>query len=209
MKALSPLAQSVGDGSPTVGLREWLAGIRPVAGAAAASGLLLAVCSWFAHEAVGFGRSHDVGRPSPVRLQANPSQATRPARRTPTRAVHTRATVGRATTTVRRHDRAPVVGAEPTGTAPTLQPGHADTAPTAQPTHLTPTPQSAPPTTTTNLPAPVDEVPGTVTIPSTPTTVTVPPTPVTPGVTVPVPQTPSVPAPAPVVPTVTATLGLP
>src|SRR5919197_2303789 len=77
MEPLSPLAHPVRDDSPTVGWREWLAGGRPVAGAAAASGLLLAVCSGFViHEGASW-RGHGADGPTSVPLRAAPLDETR------------------------------------------------------------------------------------------------------------------------------------
>jgi hypothetical protein len=201
MTPLSPIAHPAGNESPTIGLRDWIAGVRPVAGTVAASGLLLLACGWFALEAGGLGRHRDVGQPSPVRLQTNPAATTAQASHTPGRALHARGDVGRAGTAPRAHrvggarqDAGAPAPARQESTPAPPQPTRASSAPAAQNT------SPAPATTTTNLPPPLDEVP---------TTVTVPPTPVTPGVTVPLPQAPSVPAPAPVVTTVTNTLGLP
>jgi hypothetical protein len=203
MKPLSPLAHTVGADSPTVGLSDWLAGARPVVGTVAASGMLLAVCSWFALGTGGFGQHKDVGQSGPVRLHSSPGGPTRPGLHGPARAVHARADAGRASSTPRPHNVGNTVS-DAGSPAPTSQPGRPDSTPAAaQPTPTASTPAAQPAVavpSTTNLPAPLDEVP---------TTVTVPPTPVTPGVTVPLPQTPSVPAPSPVVTTVTSTLGLP
>jgi hypothetical protein len=206
MKPLSPLAHAVGDDSPTVGMCDCLAGARPVAGTALASGLILVVCSWFALQAGGLGRRHDVGQPTPVRLQTNPVHRTQPAPHTPTRTVHARADVRRPATAPQRHNVSRLVHdtGTPSVTAPALHPGRLDSsAPAPQPARTTPSPAtsqpSQPTSSTTELPAPLDELP---------TSVTVPPTAVTPGATVTLPQA-SVPPPPPIVTNATSTLGPP
>lgn len=203
MKHLSPLAHPLGNASPTVGMRDWLAGARPVAGAVAASGLMLLACSWFFIGAGRPGGRHDVGQPSPVRLQENPAQRTGPASPIRTRKTHTRVDAARATTAPQQHKAGPLVGdaGTPSASTPAPQAGRPDS-PAPQPTRATSTPATSQPsaTTTTNLPAPLDELPTSVTVPSTP---------VTPGVTVPLPQTPPVPPPSDVVTNATSTLGLP
>jgi hypothetical protein len=57
------------DPAPSVGLREWALGTRPVVGAIAASSLMLLACSWFAFNAGVFSPSRDVGGPAPVRIK--------------------------------------------------------------------------------------------------------------------------------------------
>src|SRR5437588_1814349 len=102
MKPLSPLAHPLGDESPALSMRDWLAGARPVAGTVAASALMLLVCGWFALGAGGLGQRHEVGQPSPVRLQANPAHTTRPAPHPRASTGHARADVGRRTTAPQR-----------------------------------------------------------------------------------------------------------
>jgi hypothetical protein len=206
MKHLSPLAHPVGDDSPTLGVRDWLAGARPVAGTVAASGLMLAVCSWFALETGGLGRHRDVGQPTPVRLQGNPVSPAQSRAHATARTGHARPDVGRPTPAPQRHtvSRTERDAGTPGAQAPDSRPGQPDSsAPTPQPARTTPSPTTSsslqPTSTTTNLPAPLDELPTSVTVPSTP---------VTPSVTVTVPQA-SVPSPQPVVTTATSTLGLP
>jgi hypothetical protein len=57
--------------APSVGLRRWLLGARPVVGMIAASSLMLLACSWFAIGTPGFGTSRDVGKPDPVRMEGS------------------------------------------------------------------------------------------------------------------------------------------
>ena len=202
MTSRSSLAHAVADESPAIGLRDWLAGVRPVAGATAASALLLAVCSWFALDAGGFARSHDVGQPRPVRLQKSHAWSTNSVAYRRPHAVRARGDVGRVAAP-RRHDVVNTLRRVPRPTSHPGRPRPNSRTPAPQPTHATSTPASqpsAPRPSTTNLPAPLDEVPNAVTVPSTP---------VTPGVTVPLPQSPSVPAPLPDATTVASSVGLP
>jgi hypothetical protein len=195
------------DSAPAVGLWEWVSGARPVVGAIATSSLMLLACSWFVFSSGVLGAGRDVGSPDPVRIDGTTPQvvggqaAKRPgahrrvdvgARRLPARS--------RASTpgVRQRSEFGPEAGAPAaTGPAPASIP-----APTPSPSRTTapgeakapvtsPTPPPVvPDDVTSNLPAPLDDLP----------TVSVPP--VTPPVTVPDLH-------VPVVPTVTTSLGLP
>jgi hypothetical protein len=194
MKPLSPLAHTAGDDSSTLGVRDWLAGARPVAGAATASCLLLVVCSLFAVNAGGLGHRRDVGQPTPVRLQTNATDAGRPAARTPS-TVHARANPGAATTRPKHHVART---ARDDSVAPSDV--HAAVPDTTQaPPTAKPTPSSGPTPTGTTPPPSTPELP----------TVTVtPPTSVLPPVTVTVPPAP-VQLPPVGVPTLTTSVNLP
>jgi hypothetical protein len=48
--------------------REWLTGVRPVAGAVGACSLMLLACSWFAFRPASVDAGSDVGSPPPVRI---------------------------------------------------------------------------------------------------------------------------------------------
>jgi hypothetical protein len=65
----APLSRpGVSDATPSVGLREYLHGARPLVGTIAASSLMLLACSWFALETGHFGGSQDVGGPDAVQI---------------------------------------------------------------------------------------------------------------------------------------------
>ncbi|HWJ44750.1 MAG TPA: hypothetical protein VNR63_05125 [Gaiellaceae bacterium] len=53
---------------PVLAAREWLTGIRPVAGAVGACGLMLLACSWFAFSAGGVVPGENTGAPAVVRI---------------------------------------------------------------------------------------------------------------------------------------------
>lgn len=56
--------------------REWLTGMRPVAGAVGACSLMLLACSWFAFRPGSLDAGRDVGSPAPVRIDdGNPEAA--------------------------------------------------------------------------------------------------------------------------------------
>jgi hypothetical protein len=191
------------DSAPAIGLRELASGARPVVGAIAASGLMLLACSWFAFSSGVLGAGRDVGRPDPVRIGGTtPQLVGGPSRPAAQPAAHGRVDVGG-----RRPTRAGVAASKPevrqtsesgpepgaaAATAPastrTPTPSRA-TAPSDAPASPT-TPLVVPDDVTSNLPAPLDDLP------------TVPVPPVTPPV--PVPDL-SVPA----LSTVTTILGVP
>src|ERR687887_485973 len=54
--------------TPSVGLREYLLGARPLVGTIAASSLMLLACSWFALGTSRFGGSDDFGGPAVVHV---------------------------------------------------------------------------------------------------------------------------------------------
>jgi hypothetical protein len=82
MNAVAPASDDVSsfDAVPSVGLRQYLLGARPVVGAIAASGLMLLACSWFVIEKGGFGTSRDVGGPGSVRIDGSTPAGTATAR---------------------------------------------------------------------------------------------------------------------------------
>jgi hypothetical protein len=185
---------------PTLTLRDWLAGSRPVAGALGACSLMLLACSWFVLGPGALGKSSDVGTPAPVRIGDVTSRHPSPG------AGHSRPEVRAVATKPRLGSR---VAKAPRGTAPTPVPAstpqahsQAPVAPsppaTPPPASNTSTPQSAPvlpAVTTPTLPAPVGELPK-VDVP--PVTIQVP------SVSVPV-----LPVTVPAVTVTTPALGLP
>ena len=191
------------DSAPAIGLRECASGARPVVGAIAASSLMLLACSWFAFSSGVLGAGRDVGRPDPVRIGVTtPQFVGGPSEPAAQPAAHGRVDVGG-----RRPTRAGVAASKPevrqtsesgpepgaaaaTAPASTRTPTQSRaTAPSAAPVSPTTAPL-VPDDVTSNLPAPLDDLP------------TVPVSPVTPPV--PVPDL-SVPA----LSTVTTILGVP
>jgi hypothetical protein len=192
------------DSAPALGLREWVSGARPVVGAIAASSLMLLACSRFVFSSGVLGAGREVGSPDPVRIDGTtPLVVGGPAAKRP--GAHRRVDVSarrparsRASTpgVRQRSEFGPEPGAPAAiGPAPASIPAPTPsasrtTAPGDAPvTYRTP-PPVVPDDVTSNLPAPLDDLP----------TVSVPP--VTPPVTVPDLH-------VPVVPTVTTSLGLP
>src|SRR5213078_1927868 len=57
--------------------REWLTGMRPVAGAVGACSLMLLGCSWFAFRPGGVDAGSDLGSPAPVRIDDSSREAPR------------------------------------------------------------------------------------------------------------------------------------
>src|ERR1051325_7986355 len=53
---------------PLVAVREWLTGIRPVAGALGACGLMLLACSWFAFNTGGVDVGQNANTPTAVQI---------------------------------------------------------------------------------------------------------------------------------------------
>ena len=68
MDVTAAIADDVSNRDPAVGLRVWVSDARPVLGAIAACSLMLLACSWFALSSGALGPRHDVGQPSPVRI---------------------------------------------------------------------------------------------------------------------------------------------
>jgi hypothetical protein len=191
-----PLSRpGVPDATPSVGLREYLLGARPLVGTIAASGLMLLACSWFALEKGGFGRSDDVSGPAAVHINdsagagaardtgAFAGDGKRPAairRSHPVNSVATRET--------RRRSEHATHGAAATGRPPVSE--------TSTPTSTSPprtdasqtsdvaTPPAAAPVVSveTTLPPPLDQVevaslPSPPSLPVTPPALAVPPVP--------------------------------
>ncbi len=178
------------DSAPVVGLREWVLGARPVVGAIAASGLMLLACSWFAFSSGVLGPRHDVGGPDPVRIGGTtPQLVGGPSRAAARPGVHGRVGVGArkasrpgvaaSTSGVReRSESGPEPGVS-AATGPGLESTGAPT-PSASPTSpastgdaaASPTPPPVVPDgVTSNLPAPLDDLPS---VPLPPPPVTVP-----------------------------------
>lgn len=191
------------DSTPAIGPREWASGARPVVGAIAASSLMLLACSWFAFSSGVLGSGRDVGRPDPVRIGGTtpqfvggPSepaaQPAAPGRVDVAGRQPTRAGVAAPTPDLRQTSES---GPEP-GAAAATAPASTRTPPPSRATAPSDAPASAAPppvvpeNVTSNLPAPLDDLPA------------VPLPPVTPPV--PVPDL-SVPA----LSTVTTILGVP
>jgi hypothetical protein len=176
------------DSAPAVGLREWVLGARPVVGAIAASSLMVLACSWFAFSSGVLGRRHDVGGADPVRIGGTtPQLVGGPTRAAARPGVHGRVDVGArkrsrpaaASAEVRQRTES---GPEP-GVSAATGPGLASTgAPTAAVSHTTPAaapsdastspapPSVVPDDVTSNLPAPLDDLPS-VPLPPPPATV--------------------------------------
>ena len=195
---------------PAVGLREWASGARPVVGALAASSLMLLACSWFAFSSGVIGAGRDVGRPDPVRIGGTtPQLVGGPLRPAAQPAVHGRVDVGArrssptgaaaSTPDVRQTSESGPEPGAPAATGPgpastraatpsvsPASPATASSDATASPAP----PPLVPEDVTSNLPAPLDDLPS------------VPLPPVTPPVTVPDLSIPTV-------PTVTTILGVP
>ena len=185
---------------PLVAVREWLTGVRPVAGALGACGLMLLACSWFAFNPGGIDVGQNADAPTAVRINdaLNESVGESHALRGSASATSTRPAVSRPA-----HSRHAPATATSTRTATKGGPRSTDASPVpaTQSSHgsAQAATQSSPATsplddpgvtiTTPTLPAPLDGVP----------TVTTP--------TVPVPQVPSLPVPD--LPTITTKLGLP
>lgn len=187
---------------PLVAVREWLTGIRPVAGALGACGLMLLACSWFAFNPGGVDVGQNADAPTAVRINdalnetLGESHALRESvRMTPTQ----RTSVGRA------HFRQAPAKATSTRTSATEGPRSPDASPA--PATQTATPHAATQPTTPSSPAttPTDDPGVTITTPTLPPPLDGVPTVTTP--TVPVPQVPSLPTPD--LPTITTKLGLP
>jgi len=160
------------DSAPAIGLRECASGARPVVGAIAASSLMLLACSWFAFSSGVLGAGRDVGRPDPVRIGGTTPQfvggpsepAAQPA--APGRVdvggrQPTRSGVAASTPEVRQtSESGPEPGAA-AATAPastrTPTPSRA-TAPSDAPALPAP-PPVVPDDVTSNLPAPLDDLP--------------------------------------------------
>jgi hypothetical protein len=165
------------DSTPAIGLREWLSGVRPVAGAIAASSLMLLACSWFAFSSGLLGPRHDVGKVDPVRIDGvAPLRAVTSSTASASAAGHARPEVG----TPRAHHRG-AAAATPeiqqsaeagpqlvTSAAPGPVPAGAKfpSAAPAAPTAAATTPVAPPvvPDVTSTLPPPLDELPN-VTMP--------------------------------------------
>lgn len=194
MKLLSPLAHPAGADSPTVGLRDWLAGARPVAGTAAACSLLLAVCSWFVIHDGAFGRGHGTGGPTSVPLRATPLGETEPNRATGARTHSAHARSGGAGQARPGHT---ISRAAPNPGSRLGSPDSAAPSPTAGTSASGATPQPQPP-----VAAPSATVPS-VTTPTVTTPTVTTPVATVPGVTVPSVTTPSVTVPSVTVPSVT------
>jgi hypothetical protein len=169
------------DSAPAIRLREWASGARPVVGAIAASSLMLLACSWFAFSSGVLGTGRDVGRPDPVRIGGTtpqfvggPSepaaQAAAPGRVDVVGRQPTRAGVAASTPEVRQtSESGPEPGAA-AATAPvstrTPTPSRA-TAPSDAPASAGP-PPVVPENVTSNLPAPLDDLPAVPLPPVTP-----------------------------------------
>jgi hypothetical protein len=169
------------DSTPAIGLREWASGARPVVGAIAASSVMLLACSWFAFSSGVLGAGRDVGRPDPVRIGGTtpqfvggPSepagQPAAPGRVDVGGRQPTRAGVAPSTPEVRRtSESGPEPGAA-AATAPastrTPTPSRA-TAPSDAPALPAP-PPVVPDDVTSNLPAPLDDLPAAPLPPVTP-----------------------------------------
>jgi hypothetical protein len=181
--------------------REWLTGIRPVAGAIGACSLMLLACSWFAFRPGSVDARSDVGSPAPVRIDDGSRAAPR-------------GTQLRAVRASKRH-RTPVVSRSITPRPPSPGAAARDVRPSsgrpqrsplppapAKPAPPSPTPGSpaAPAATPPTLPAPPAPAEGLPTVPLPP--VSLPP--------VPLPQAPQLPGvQVPDLPTTTTPLGLP
>jgi hypothetical protein len=203
------------DSAPAIGLREWASGARPVVGAIAASSSMLFACSWFAFSSGVLGPRHDVGRPDPVRIGGTTPQLVGGSSSTPAAqpSAPGRVDVGarhparaRAGTPVSTHEvrqssesgpvpEAPAANASrPASTpapSPSVSPTSSVPAPSEAPASPTP-PPVGPNDLTSNLPAPLAELPS-VPLPT-----------ITPPVTV-----PDLPVSGPAVSTVTTILGVP
>jgi hypothetical protein len=214
-RLLAPTAGlvSVPKEMPVVGVKGWIAGARPVVGAAGASGLMLLACSWFAVGTGGLGAFHrDVGSTDPVRIQTPASSAVAPAHKAPAVTATRRAPNRHAAVRSTRADVSRSAGAvrapQPASRRPTPTPARPATPEVSKPaasapakaTASAPTPTQAPtqtpqpsPTPPPALPAPLDSV-------SLPT-VSLPP--------ISVPALPTVTVQVPALPTTTLPLGLP
>jgi hypothetical protein len=162
------------DRVPSVGLREWALGTRPVVGAIAASSLMLLACSWFAFNSGVFSPSHDVGGPAPVRIDdATPRRGATVRRPATPVARHARVDVGARTTHHRgaaiptpeirqNSESAPqTVAPVPVARSPVSSGTEASSSPSPVAPTTAPTSSTAPPTTPT-----LDDLP--VTLPVTP-----------------------------------------
>jgi hypothetical protein len=187
--------------------REWLTGVRPVAGAVGACSLMLLACSWFALRPGGVDAGRDVGSPAPVRIDDSFRQSASAAHAHPVSASTTRSSEPERSSRGRRqsplrataNDDKPSRGGapkDPLAAAPVQAAAPSSAPPTAAPSHV-----SAPPAATTPPavvpPVSIPEVPSLpVEVPSLP--VQVPSLPV---------EAPSVPVPA--LTMTTPPLGLP
>jgi hypothetical protein len=179
------------DSAPDVGLREWASGARPVVGAIAASSLMLLACSWFAFSSGVLGRGRDVGRPDPVRIggmtpelvggpSRPPAQPAAPGRadvgaRQPSRAGAAVSTPEVRQTSESESEAPAATGLGPAATrapAPSASPASPATAPSDASTSPAP-PPVVPDDVTSNLPAPLDDLPR-VPLPAVTPPVTVP-----------------------------------
>lgn len=187
--------------------REWLTGIRPVAGAVGACSLMLLACSWFAFRPGSVDAGSDVGSPAPVRIDDGSRAAPRgtQARAVPASTRHRtpvvsrsikarRSSSGAAARDIRTSTGRPQRSPLPTAPAKAAPPSPAPGTPAA-PAGAT-TPASSTP------PAPPEGLPN---VPLPP--VSLPPVSVPPVSLPPVPQVPSVQVPD--LPTTTTPLGLP
>lgn len=172
---------------PVVGLKDWLTGARPVAGAIGACSLMLLACSWFVFGTEHTGPGGDVGAPTPVRIDDTAPRdvgaRTRavPAAPAPKRAHAVQARL--APSVPRTPPAGPSVrpsqtrSAEPPAT-PVASPPAAPTSAAAPaqvqaPTPALPAPLDSPPTVTVpSISVSVPQVPG---VPLPPVTVTTPP----------------------------------
>ena len=186
--AVHPHDVSALDESTALGVRDWIWGARTMLGTIAASTLLVVACGLFVIDAGSLGQRHDVGQRPAVQLQ--PTQLRHEQGRAP---IHRQSANARVDAARRPHlsaisDQARTVNVDRTPAAPKPAPGQ-------EPPHLSAVPAPAPtsPTTTPQLPAPLDELP----LPS--------PTPLP---TVVVPSIPDVPA-LPDVSTTTSIVGVP
>jgi len=187
---------------PLVAVREWLTGIRPVAGALGACGLMLLACSWFAFNPGGVDVGQNADAPTAVRINdsLNESVGESHALRESTSTASTRPAVIR-----RAHSRHAPAQATSTRTAVTEGPRSTDASPA--PATQAPASHASSQSATQSSPAtsPPDDPGVTVTTPTLPPPLDGVPTVTTP--TAPVPQVPSVPIPD--LPTITTKLGLP
>jgi hypothetical protein len=181
------------DSAPALGLREWLAGARPVIGAIAASGLMLLACSWFAFGSGVLGPGRDVGRRDPVRIGGTtPQLVGGPSGTAAQPGAHGRVDVGNrqpfhggAAASTREVRQTSESGPEPVAPAatgpgpastrapaPSLSPASPATAQSAASASPAPTPV-VPDAVTSSLPAALDHLPS-VPLPPVTSPVTVP-----------------------------------
>jgi hypothetical protein len=152
--------------------REWLTGMRPVAGAVGACSLMLLACSWFAFRPGSVDAGRDVGSPAPVRIDDSNREATRGAQpQAVSASTRHRAPDVRGSITPQRSSPGAVArDLRPSTGRPQRSPLPAAPAEAAAPSSAPPSPAAAPvatPPAAPSLPAPLDGVPS-VSLPQVP-----------------------------------------